>query len=188
MFEKLLREIRALDGQQVSVNIETDEKGYLDRQCPAENCEFLFKINEQDWKNICRDEAVWCPMCGHSAPAKQWFSREQVEHAHREARRLVEGRINNAMRDDAHAFNRGQPRNSFLRMSMKVSGTGHFVSHPIPAVASEAMTLGIVCDQCGCRFSVIGSAYFCPSCGHNSVDRVFDDSLRKSRRRRTTPM
>lgn len=101
MFEKLLHELRALDRQQVSVEIKADEKGYLDRQCPAENCEFLFKINEQDWKNICRDEAVWCPMCGHEAPAKHWFSKAQVEHAEREAKRLVAGRIDKAMRDES---------------------------------------------------------------------------------------
>lgn len=43
------------------------------------------------------------------------------------------------------------------------------------------MKLDITCEKCACRFAVIGSAYFCPSCGHNSVDRVFDDSLRKIR-------
>ena len=26
---------------------------------------------------------------------------------------------------------------------------------------------------------MIGSAYFCPSCGHNSVERTFDDSIKK---------
>ena len=69
MFENLLRELRSLDGQQVSVPINCDEKGYVDRECPATNCGFQFKIQEDDWTNICRDEAVWCPMCGHSEPA-----------------------------------------------------------------------------------------------------------------------
>jgi hypothetical protein len=43
------------------------------------------------------------------------------------------------------------------------------------------MELEISCEKCSCRFAVIGSAYFCPACGHSSVDRMFDDSLRKIR-------
>lgn len=181
MFENLLRELRSLDGRRVSVPIETDEKGYVDKECPATNCEFQFKIKQEDWTNICRDEAVWCPMCGHSAPAKSWFTKAQVAHAERHARNYIESKIDGAMRADARAFNSRQPRNSFISMSMKVGGVPHFSSYKIPAAASEAMQLEIACEKCSCRFAVIGSAYFCPSCGHNSVDRVFEDSLRKIR-------
>lgn len=179
MFENLLRELRSLDGLQVSVPIETDEKGYVDKECPASNCEFQFKIRKDDWTNICRDEAVWCPMCGHSAHAKSWFTKAQVAHAKRQAHEFVESKIDGAMRADARAFNSRQPKNSFISMSMKVGGAPHFSSYRIPAAASEAMQLEIACEKCTCRFAVIGAAYFCPSCGHNSIDRVFDDSLRK---------
>ena len=39
------------------------------------------------------------------------------------------------------------------------------------------MRLKIDCSECGCRFAVIGSAFFCPACGHNSSDRMFRQSL-----------
>jgi hypothetical protein len=181
MFEKLLRELRSLDGQQVSVSIKSDEKGYVDKQCPAIDCEFQFKIKEDDWTTICRDEAVWCPMCGHSALAKSWFTKAQVTHAERQALSFIEWKLDGAMRADARDFNSQQAKNSFISISMKVGGGAHFSSFKIPAAASEAMQLEIACGKCACRFAVIGSAYFCPSCGHNSVDRVFDDSLRKIR-------
>lgn len=181
MFENLLRELRSLDGQKVSISINCDEKGYIDKECPAKNCEFQFKIKEDDWTNICRDEAVWCPMCGHSAPAKSWFTKAQVAHAESQALKFIESKVDGAMRADATAFNSQQPKNSFLSISMKVSGAPHYSSYLIPVAASEAMRLEIACEKCACRFAVIGSAYFCPSCGHNSVDRVFNDSLRKIR-------
>jgi hypothetical protein len=85
------------------------------------------------------------------------------------------------MRADARAFNGRQPRNSLISMSMKVGGAPHFTPHKVPAAASAAMELEIACEKCSCRFAVIGSAYFCPACGHSSVDRMFDDSLRKIR-------
>lgn len=179
MFENLQRELRALQRlKRVTLPLATDDKGYLDKQCPVEACEFLFKVVKQDWINICRDEAVWCPMCGHSALAKHWYTKAQVAHAQRQVTKTLQGRINSAMRADAQAFNRQQPKNAFISMSMNVSG-GHFGTFKVPAAAMEAMQLEIQCEACTARFAVIGSAYFCPACGHNSVHRMFQDSLRK---------
>ncbi|MDO9283549.1 MAG: hypothetical protein Q7U26_01555 [Aquabacterium sp.] len=181
MFDNLMRELRALERQSISVPIDSDEKGYIDKECPSSNCEFQFKIKGEDWTNICRDEGVWCPMCGHASPARNWFTKAQVRHAERHARRVIEATIDGAMRADARAFNRRQPKNSLISMSMKVGGSPAFTPHRVPAAASAAMELEISCEKCSCRFAVIGSAYFCPACGHSSVDRMFDDSLRKIR-------
>lgn len=122
MFQNLQREISQLDGMKVSVPIEADEDGFLDKECPADNCKFIFKVNEEDWANIFKDEAVFCPMCGHSAEADSWWTTEQVEHAKKQAFKQVESIIGGAMKADARAFNRGQPRNSFINMSMSVKG------------------------------------------------------------------
>lgn len=180
MFEDLIKEMERMNGQSVSVPIESDEKGYLDKQCPSEDCEFIFKVSSEDWSNIFKDEAVWCPLCRHEAPADQWFTKEQVEHAKAEALAIVKGKINNALRSGAQKFNRSQPKNSFISMSMKVSG-GTRRTQTIPAKAAELMQLEIQCESCTSRFAVIGSAYFCPACGYNSVTRTFSDSLRKIR-------
>jgi len=180
MFEDLIKTLGSLNGRSVSVNIEADEKGYLDKQCPAEICEFLFKVNDEDWKNIFTDEAVWCPMCRHEAPSRQWFTVEQVEHLRSEALTVLQGEINNALRSGAQKFNQRQPRNSFISMSMEVKG-GVKRTYTLPAKAAEVMQLEIQCESCSSRFAVIGSAYFCPACGVNSVVRTFDDSLRKIR-------
>lgn len=180
MFEDLINEMKRMNGQSVSVEIETDEKGYIDKQCPNDDCEFIFKVNEDDWGNIFKDEAVWCPLCRHEAPSDQWFTIEQVEHARSEALAVIQGKIHNSLRSGAQKFNRRQSRNNFISMSMKVSG-GQKRTHTIPAKAAELMQLEIQCESCESRFSVIGSAYFCPACGHNSVTRTFRDSLRKIR-------
>lgn len=169
-----------MNGQSVAVPIETDGNGYIDKQCPSEGCEFIFKVNGEDWSNIFKDEAVWCPFCRHEAPADQWFTIEQVEHAKAEALAVVKGEINSALRSGAQKYNRKQPKNSFISMSMTVSG-GTKRTHTISAKAAELMQLEIQCESCNSRFAVIGSAYFCPACGYNSVTRTFSDSLRKIR-------
>ena len=178
MFDELIKQLNKLDKQQISVPIDSDEKGYIDRQCPSNTCEFFFKVNESDWLNIFKDEAVWCPFCRHEAPSDQWFTNAQIEHATSESLALLQGKINNAMRSDARKFNQKQPKNSFMSMSMEVKG-GSKKTHVIPAKSAELMQLEITCEECSSRFAVIGSAYFCPACGHNSVLRTFSDSLNK---------
>lgn len=178
MFEELIAKMNKLNGQTISVPIECDEKGFIDKQCPSKECEFLFKVQKDDWKEIFKDEAVWCPMCRHEAPANQWYSVAQVEHAREQTLGLIKGAIHNALLSGAKEFNRKQPRNSFISMTMQVKG-GPVQTSIIPAGAAEEMRLEIACEKCNARFSVIGNAFFCPACGHNSVTQTFSDSLRK---------
>lgn len=179
MFEDLQKALKKLEQtKQVSIPIDTDEKGYIDKQCPSEECEFVFKVHEEDWANVVKDEAVWCPFCRHEAPADQWYTIEQIEHGKSEVLSMIKGEMHNAMISDAQRFNRRQHKGGFISMSMKVSGSRKR-TQPIPAKAAELMQLEITCEECSTRFSVIGSAYFCPACGHNSVVRTFKDSLRK---------
>ena len=178
MFENLLRELKKLNGTKVSIIIEADEEGYIDKECPSENCGFIFKVKEEDWKNLFKDEAVYCPLCRHEADADCWWTTEQVKNIEKQALRFMESRIGRAMRTDAREFNRRQPKNAFIKMSMKISG---FNSYPVllPISAKELMERKSQCEECGARYSVIGSAYFCPCCGHNSVEKTFDDSIQK---------
>ena len=180
MFEDLIKEMNTLQRTSISVPIETDSKGYIDKQCPSEECEFLFKVNEEDWTNIFEDEAIYCPQCRHTAPSNEWFTIDQIEHGKAEARIIVQGKVSNALRSGAQKFNRRQAKKSFISVSLKVQG-GRKRTFALPAAAVEEMQFEIKCEECTARFAVIGSAYFCPACGHNSVTQTYMDSLRKIR-------
>ena len=55
MFKHLLREMDALKNTtSISVPIEADREGYYDKECPARNCLFAFKVHGDDWKNLVR--------------------------------------------------------------------------------------------------------------------------------------
>ena len=41
--------------------------------------------HNEDWKNICKDEAIYCPKCGKSETSDKWFTTEQVEEGKRQA-------------------------------------------------------------------------------------------------------
>jgi uncharacterized Zn finger protein (UPF0148 family) len=177
VFEELLKLSHQLDGMKISVpaEIPADDEGYIDRECPAPECLFSFKVFAEDWRNKVRDEEVFCPFCGHSADAQKWFTTEQVEHMKKQALAQVKDMLGDAMRRDADNWNRRQARNAFLKITMNVSRQPREVV--LPAAATDPMRLKITCEACSCRFGVIGSAFFCPACGHNAADRVFQQSL-----------
>jgi hypothetical protein len=178
MFDDLMRTLRQLErGVEVSVPARFDEDAddYIDRACPGDDCKFSFKVHAEDWRNIVRDQEVFCPFCGHSAQAKSWLTTEQVEQVRKAALAQLKGRINSAMRHDAASWNRRQWPGSFIKITMQVSGAPQEVV--LPAAATGPMRLKIKCAKCACRYSVIGSAFFCPSCGHNAAEHMFRQSL-----------
>ena len=164
MFDKLIRrldnfqdELKKIEREKsVSITILSDADGYSDRECPNSECLFPFKVQSDDWKNIFKDDKVFCPLCRHEAKATSWWNSEQLQKGREQVIQQMRKRILNAWHGEYT-----RPYN-FL---------------PIPA--QEAMTLKIQCSECNARYSVIGSAFFCPCCGHNSVEKTFDESLNK---------
>ena len=63
----------------VPIKIQSDDKGYIDRECPNEECLFNFKIKLDDWKEKVSDEEVHCPMCGHIDTSDKWWTQQQLD-------------------------------------------------------------------------------------------------------------
>lgn len=178
MFEKILRELKKMNRMKISIPIKTDENGFFDRECPDEECMFLFKVHEDDWTNIFKDEAVFCPMCGNESTSDNFWTTEQLKNAEKQARQIIEGKIHKALKDDARSFNRRQPKRGFISLSMNIKGhTPQKIIMPIPS--REVFEQKIQCEKCQSRYSVIGSAFFCPCCGHNSVEQTFTNTISK---------
>ena len=169
------RELRRLEGtNQVSVAIQTDDDGYFDRQCHAQECMFEFKVHIEDWHEKIQERVV-CPFCGHSAEPGDWNTPEQSEHMREVAISHINQRLGRAMRRDAELWNRQQRRGGFVTITMKVDGRPRRV--PLPPSAADPMRLRIGCSQCGCRYAVIGAAFFCPGCGHNDAEVLFNFTI-----------
>lgn len=175
MFERLIRELRNLEGtQSVPVSIPSDADGYSDRECPSTECLSQFKVHEDDWREKVSDDKVFCAFCGHTADSQKWWTQEQIEHAKAVVLNQLQQRINGAMRLDAQHWNQRQSR-GFLSITMNVDARPQQVL--LPAAAAEPMRLKITCPACACRYAVLGAAFFCPACGHNAADIIFDQSL-----------
>jgi len=158
---------------EIPIEIISDEKGYLDRECPHEECEFVFKIHIEDWKNKVSDEIVYCPRCGHIAPSDQWWTQQQLEDIKGIAMKWAMSQVQKTIQKSFRKMSRHS--NKYFKVKYKPGKKITFQNNPIGQ--QEEWELEILCDQCGTKTSVIGTAYFCPCCGHNAVKRVFNESM-----------
>lgn len=173
MFDQLLRELRKLeDGILVPVEMPVDDDGYFDRQCPAEQCKAVFKVLFSDWKEKVRDEQVFCPICRWESPATEWNTEDQAEHMQAVALAHLQRTINQSGRTDTERFNRSQPRGGFISLSLSYR-PGALPVLVSPA-AAEAMRQIHACEECSCKYASIGAAFFCPCCGANSTEKMFE--------------
>lgn len=160
---------------EIPMKILSDAKGYLDRQCPNENCLFEFKVNMQDWEDKVSDDEVHCPLCGHVDSSDHWYTDEQEEAIQEIATDYVRCYMLGELDKMFSNFARSMRNNKYIKVTYKRDNPVTFVNNPIGA--KEEWNLDITCEKCGTRYSVIGSAFFCPCCGFNSASKVFDTSM-----------
>lgn len=160
---------------EIPVTLQSDGKGYFDRECPNENCMYTFKINMKDWEEKVSDEEVHCPMCGQIASSDKWWTQKQLDEMQKIAADYAMAMITEKLDKVFSDFARSTRRNKFIKITYKPGRKITFENNPIGQ--SEEWETDITCEECGTRYSVIGSAYFCPCCGHNSAISAFDESM-----------
>ncbi len=172
MFDKLLRELNRLEGGvPVPIKIPLDDDGQLDRLCPSEECQAEFKVLFDDWEHKVRDEGAYCPLCRHEAKASEWNTPGQWRYIRQTGLAYLERTVRTALTEDSQRFNAMQPRGGFIQLSMSYQ-PGHPVI-VIPPNAADCLRQHFTCESCGCRYSSLGAAFFCPACGHNSAKTTF---------------
>lgn len=80
-----------------------------------------FKVLMEDWKAKVRDEEVFCSFCGHTADSTEWNTEEQIEYLTQAAVAHLRLTLGNALKRNADRWNRRQPRDSFISMTMKAN-------------------------------------------------------------------
>lgn len=160
---------------EISVTLQSDSKGYFDRECPNENCLYTFKINMKDWEEKVSDDEVHCPMCGHVDTSEKWWTQKQLDSVQNLAADYAVSFISEKLDEAFGGLARSTRHNKFVKISYKPGHRITFKNNPIGQC--EEWETEITCDVCGTRYSVIGSAYFCPCCGYNSAVAAFEESI-----------
>ena len=157
----------------IPIKILSDEKGYFDRECP--NCMYTFKIFMKDWEEKVFDEEVHCPMCGHIDTSDKWWTKEQLEAIQNIASSWALDYISKQFDKTFKKLEQSTRNNKFFKLTYKSNRKISFINNPIGQ--REEWETEIECKECGTKYSVIGSAYFCPCCGYNSAVDAFNSSI-----------
>lgn len=174
MFDNLFQELEKLEGSFISISVPIDNDGYLDRRCPSEACQADFKVLMEDWDHKFSTDQVFCPICREEAESTEWNTQEQQEYIGQMGGNYIGGIISQALSQDEQDFNRRQ-RPGFINISMSYKpGTPTLI---VPISAAEELRQKFTCEQCGCRYSSLGAAFFCPACGHNSAENTFSQTI-----------
>lgn len=160
---------------EIPITLMSDEKGYFDRECPNENCLYTFKVYMEDWKEKVSDEEVHCPMCGHVDTSDKWWTQDQLESMQEIAASYAMSMISKELDKAFGSLARSTRHNKFVKITYKPGRRITFQNNPIGQ--SEEWETDITCESCDTRYSVIGSAFFCPCCGHNSAVSAFEESM-----------
>ncbi len=181
MFDDVIRELRRLGhGVTVSIDLPDDEEEYFDRRCPNPECGAGFKVLSEDWSNKISCEVVYCPICRFEADPSEWNTPGQQRYLEKAAEKHMSQRLDNALTRNARRFNQQQPRSDLLQISMSYRPSPLPIL--LPVSTSELMRQKSACEKCGCRYSSIGAAFFCPACGHNSAVSTFDAAVQTVRK------
>ncbi len=178
MFDNILRELNKIEqnGGMISVPVQLpiDEDGYFDWLCPSEKCQTEFKILMEDWNSNVSHAQMFCPFCREEAKATEWNTSDQEVYILQVGMDLIQSMIDNAISQDTRDFNRRQ-RPGFINISMSFNpGVSEII---LPISAADELRQKFTCEQCGCRYSSLGAAFFCPACGHNSAESTFTQTI-----------
>jgi rubrerythrin len=125
-----------------SASILPNSNGMLEKECANKSCLSTFFVNEEDWKNILRDEEVFCPICTKPNLAKTFYSSVHLE--------AIKNQVTNSIKD---RWQNGTPINTTGVQLNSSNAAEHLYS----------------CNHCHTRFGTISEAVVCPSCGYNIV-------------------
>lgn len=167
VFKELIKQLSKLNGQRIPIKIPLDSNGYFDRQCPETDCKRFFKVKFQDWKNIVKDEVVYCPICKHESPATEWNTELQKEYIKKQGLKVIQSQISDAMKKDAQRFNSVQKR-GFINFSLSYKPGNTII--PVPPEVFKELEQYYECIYCKCHYSFLGTAYFCPACGKENIE------------------
>jgi len=151
--ENIKENAQKLNGtHSIEILSKTDEDGFIDKECPEQNCLFPFKVYGEDWKTKIDENKVYCPNCKNESPSNAYFPEKLVK----------------------------QVQNKVIKQARESLLSGEaFPQKFLPFQSTKKWNLKIECEECTLTYSVIGSAFFCPCCGYNSIEKYFDDSIRK---------
>lgn len=183
MFDEIMRELRRLEKPvSVPIDMPLDDKGYFDRKCPHNECGTDFKVLFEDWKQKVTDEFAVCPKCGEKSEPSDFNTPWQQKYIQDCAHAYMSKQLNDALGRAARRTRPQRLASGLLNIEMSLSFKAGSIAMVLPPSAAETLRQDLTCDACSCRYSTIGTGFFCPACGHNSPLKDVESTIEMARK------
>ena len=114
-------------------------------------------------------------MCGHKSASDNWHTPEQIKAAERIALEKAKQQVLSQIDKSFAQLSRSFQHNPYVKIEYKPSFPHRYISTRTPF--DKALERDIVCSKCGASYAVVGSAFFCPVCGENTVVASFASAM-----------
>lgn len=152
---------------EIPITIESDEEGYIGRECPNPECEKYFKINFGT--GIPADVPCHCPYCGYIGPHDEFWTQAQLDYIES----IVLNKVTGDLIRDLKKHEVKPKRNQMFSIGIKVKGR----PTPIAYYTETELEEKVTCETCTLEYTIYGTFGFCPDCGiHNSL-QIFNSNL-----------
>lgn len=127
-----------------TVEIHPDKNNMIKKECPKDDCKSQFFVDDDDWKNIFRDEEVFCPICKASNLAKKYIPSEYMENVKQQLSQSIK-----------QSWETGSPIN--------------VVNYKITIGKELIANYLYNCNSCYAKYGTLVEANLCPSCGAQGI-------------------
>lgn len=157
----------------ISIDIPSDEKGMLGRECLK--CKRYFKLKPGTGLPTKHSH---CPYCDYEGSADTFWTPAQIEYTKSIAINQVYKQLLKPSLDKLHrAFKNleGNSRNSLIQFEVKT--TNQKFSVPIKHYSEKELETNLTCDNCGLLFSIYGVFANCPDCNAINAFLIYQKSI-----------
>lgn len=158
------------------INLPTDEKGFIGRECPKCHKYFKVKFETGLLTSKCR-----CPYCNYTGENSKFFTKDQIEYAENIAEREVNKQvIEPAFRKLERSFKEVGKRGLF---QIEVKTQHSFKRFTLNDYQEKEVETYVTCDNCGLEFAIYGVFANCPNCGELNALIIFRKSIEVVRKK-----
>ena len=156
------------------IDLPTDEKGMIGRECP--NCTQFFKV--KPGTGIIDIETCTCPYCEYKEDSNKFLTTAQKEYVESVAINKVLGYALKELEKSFKDLER-TTRNSLISFKVKTNK----INLPIKYYSEQSLVTLISCDYCGLEFAIYGIFATCPDCRKLTPMSIFRKSLEVTKKR-----
>lgn len=154
--------------EEMTVSLQVDADGMIDRECPNTECGRYFKVSADDIIKS-SEPSIFCPYCKQEGDKNDFITKDQEAYM----MSIVTKTITEAIVDHLEPSTGKRD----LGMGMSLSITLETEIPEIKDYAEKKLKRVIKCQECNNSFAVIGPSYFCPFHGNRQPLAVYRENV-----------